>query len=142
MNNFKIKKFMRVKGKSQKIYKINKDLDQNKNQTNKINKDCKNKILMLNNLEMMMRILEINKVNLDQINNKFQMKKIMDRIQNFKIKINNNKMIKKNFRMYLMILVIHLNILKRKIKEFKKEKKSSIKIKILLKIQKVQVIKI
>lgn len=70
------------------------------------------------------------------------MKKILDKINNFKMKINNNNKTKKNFRMYLMILVIHLNILKRKTKEFKKEMKSSIKIKVLLKILKIQVIKI
>jgi hypothetical protein len=64
------------------------------------------------------------------------MKKILGRINNFKMKINNNsKMIKKNFRMFLMISVILLNILKRKRKEFKKENKNSIKIKMLLVIQ-------
>jgi hypothetical protein len=98
---------------------------------------------MLNSLKMMMRILEINKVNLIKISNsKCWMKMILDKINNFKMKINNSNKIKNNFKMSLMILGILLNILKRKRKEYKKENKSLIKIKILLKIQRIQVIKI
>ncbi len=111
---------------------------------NKVNnKNYRNKILMLNSLKMMMRILEINKVNLIKISNsKCWMKMILDKINNFKMKINNSNKIKNNFKMSLMILGILLNILKRKRKEYKKENKSLIKIKILLKIQRIQVIKI